>query len=80
MPYMNCPRCGLSIRIRAAYLTVDWCPRCLARAGTAIPMQSSDQRPGRSASAEARPASAGRGGGGKPARPPGPRFVTEWSE
>lgn len=39
MSYMNCPRCGLSIRLRASYLTLERCPRCLARSGLAIPMQ-----------------------------------------
>ena len=32
MPYLNCPRCALSIRIRADYLMIRHCPRCLARA------------------------------------------------
>ena len=32
MPYLNCPRCALSIRFRAEYLAIRHCPRCLARA------------------------------------------------
>ena len=39
MSYMNCPRCGLSVRLRAAYLTLERCPRCLAKAGISVPMQ-----------------------------------------
>lgn len=39
MSYMNCPRCGLSVRLRAAYLTLERCPRCLAKAGVSVPMQ-----------------------------------------
>jgi hypothetical protein len=27
-----CPRCGLSIKPRAGWLTVEYCPRCIARA------------------------------------------------
>jgi hypothetical protein len=46
--YMNCPRCGLSIRLRASYLTLESCPRCLARRYVAVQMFVSD-RPGRCA-------------------------------
>lgn len=28
---MNCPRCGLSVRLVAPYMLVERCPRCLAR-------------------------------------------------
>ncbi len=42
---MNCPTCGLSIRLRASYLAVERCPRCLARRQTAVPMYIS-LRPG----------------------------------
>jgi hypothetical protein len=31
MRYMNCPRCGLAVRLRFAYLTLERCPRCLAQ-------------------------------------------------
>jgi hypothetical protein len=27
---MNCPRCGLSVRLVAPYMLVERCPRCLA--------------------------------------------------
>jgi hypothetical protein len=43
--YMNCPRCGLTLGLRAPFLALERCPRCLARAGAAIPMYLSDQPP-----------------------------------
>ena len=33
---MHCPRCGLTIRLRSPYLTVEDCPRGLARAKRAV--------------------------------------------
>jgi Zn-finger nucleic acid-binding protein len=45
MSYMNCPSCGLSIRLRASYLAIERCPRCLARRKVAVAMYLS-QRPG----------------------------------
>jgi hypothetical protein len=44
MPYMNCPRCGLSIRLRASSLLLERCPRCLARTRTVIPMYTSEHK------------------------------------
>lgn len=38
MPYLSCGRCGLQIKIQAAYLRIANCPRCLARAATIAPM------------------------------------------
>jgi anti-sigma B factor antagonist len=38
MSYMRCPRCGLSVRIRAAFLALEHCPRCIAKARTSVPM------------------------------------------
>ena len=29
--YLNCPRCGLTIRPRTEWLAIEHCPRCLAR-------------------------------------------------
>jgi hypothetical protein len=29
--FLKCPRCGLSIRPRASWLTIEHCPRCIAR-------------------------------------------------
>jgi hypothetical protein len=39
MAYMHCPSCGLTIRLRASYLTLDCCPRCLARRRTIVAMR-----------------------------------------
>jgi hypothetical protein len=44
MSYMNCPRCGLKLRLRASFLAVEHCPRCLARSRTAVPMLISGSR------------------------------------
>jgi hypothetical protein len=41
MTYLHCPRCRLAIRRRADFLTLDNCPRCLARTATAVPLFSS---------------------------------------
>jgi hypothetical protein len=35
-PYLNCPRCGLSIRPRTAWLAISHCPRCIARSRTLV--------------------------------------------
>jgi len=35
---MRCPHCGLSVPLRAAYLTLDVCPRCVARRRVTGPM------------------------------------------
>lgn len=45
MSYLNCPACGLSIRLRASYLAIERCPRCLARRRAAVRMYLSE-RPG----------------------------------
>jgi hypothetical protein len=37
-PFLNCPRCGLSIRPKARWMTIEHCPRCLARARVAVKM------------------------------------------
>jgi hypothetical protein len=44
MSYLSCPRCRLTIRIRAPYLTMRNCPRCLAHAGLPTPMYASSRR------------------------------------
>ncbi len=41
MQYLNCPACGLTILPSADWLTVDHCPRCLARRGTRVAMATS---------------------------------------
>jgi hypothetical protein len=38
MPYSNCPRCHLSIRLRHLTLAARHCPRCLAGRQVAVPM------------------------------------------
>ena len=38
--YQSCPRCGLSIELRSAWLAVQHCPRCVARARTTVEMVS----------------------------------------
>ena len=38
MAYLNCGRCGLEIKIQAAYLRIDNCPRCLARSAIVAPL------------------------------------------
>jgi hypothetical protein len=35
---LNCPQCGLSLTAKPAWLTIDYCPRCLARFGAAVPL------------------------------------------
>ncbi len=45
MSYLNCPSCGLSVRLRADYLALEHCPRCLARRRVASVMYVSE-RPG----------------------------------
>jgi Zn-finger nucleic acid-binding protein len=39
--FLNCPRCGLSIRPRASWLAIEYCPRCLARSRLAVRVVSS---------------------------------------
>jgi hypothetical protein len=39
--FLNCPRCGLSIKPRARGLAIEHCPRCLARARVPVTLFSS---------------------------------------
>ena len=41
MTYLHCPRCRLAIRRRAEFLSLDNCPRCLARTAIAVPLFAS---------------------------------------
>jgi hypothetical protein len=34
--YLNCPRCGLSIRSKPDRPAIEHCPRCIARARVAV--------------------------------------------
>ncbi len=40
-PYLNCPRCGLSIALRVRWLAIKHCPRCVARSRTIVELFSS---------------------------------------
>lgn len=42
MPYLTCVRCGLTIRTQVAFLTLENCPRCLARSGVVSPLSPTD--------------------------------------
>lgn len=39
--FLNCPRCGLSIRPKVSWLTVESCPRCMAQARIPVKLFSS---------------------------------------
>jgi Zn-finger nucleic acid-binding protein len=43
MPYLNCPRCGLSLLLRASFVAVEICPRCQARGGLRAPLEISEK-------------------------------------
>jgi hypothetical protein len=45
LSYMSCPRCALSIRIRASWLVMERCPRCLARHGTVVELEEHVEPP-----------------------------------
>lgn len=44
MSHLNCPHCGLTVRLRASFLALEHCPRCLARRGIAVEMLASGRR------------------------------------
>lgn len=39
--FLNCPRCGLSVRQKASRLTIEYSPRCIARARILVKLFSS---------------------------------------
>jgi hypothetical protein len=43
--FLNCPRCGLSIRVRGGRPGADICPRCVGRAHLAIRLVPSVRPP-----------------------------------
>jgi hypothetical protein len=50
MNRLQCPNCSFAFRPRAHYLTLDFCPRCLAKLGRAFnllavsdPLQATDR-------------------------------------
>jgi len=40
--YLRCSRCGLSVGLKVSWLTIEHCPRCLARARRLVEMQPAD--------------------------------------
>ncbi len=40
-PHLNCPRCGLTIKPETSWLTIEHCPRCIARNGVAVRLLAS---------------------------------------
>lgn len=41
MSYLQCRRCGFQIRIQAAFIRVENCPRCLGRSAIVSPLEES---------------------------------------
>jgi hypothetical protein len=39
--HLNCPRCGLTITPKASWLTIEHCPRCIARNRVAVSLFAS---------------------------------------
>jgi hypothetical protein len=56
------PRCGLSIRPRADRLTIEYCPRCIARTRTLVQLFSSTLPPAELYAADSVPNADARGG------------------
>ncbi len=38
IPDLRCPRCGLRIKVKAAFLLMENCPRCLGRRRIVAPL------------------------------------------
>lgn len=45
---LHCGRCGLRITVQAPFLTLENCPRCLARSAIVVPMAVTGDRGGSS--------------------------------
>jgi hypothetical protein len=45
MSFLNCPRCGLSIRSKARGSRIEHCPRCMGRASIQVELFSSPLPP-----------------------------------
>ncbi len=43
MSFMKCSRCGLSVGLRVQYLTLQHCPRCMAKRGISVPMTITEE-------------------------------------
>ena len=53
--HWNCPRCGLTITPKASWLTIEHCPRCIARSGLAVSLFASTLPTDKLYAAEATP-------------------------
>lgn len=53
--HLNCPRCGLTITPKASWLTIEHCPRCIARSGLAVSLLASTLPTDKPYAAEATP-------------------------
>jgi hypothetical protein len=45
MMFMNCPDCGLRVRLVAPYLVLERCPRCLVRRRRIVEMHVTPSAP-----------------------------------
>jgi DNA-directed RNA polymerase subunit RPC12/RpoP len=43
--FMNCPDCGLKVRLVAPYLLLERCPRCLVHRRLIVEMRVTTDRP-----------------------------------
>jgi hypothetical protein len=43
MAVFSCTYCRFSIRPRVAFLSIDYCPRCLARRRVAVPLRVTEE-------------------------------------
>jgi hypothetical protein len=43
MSYLNCPRCGLSLRAHPDHGPDPTCPRCRGQAGLSVPMYETER-------------------------------------
>jgi hypothetical protein len=46
MNLLRCPHCHFSLHPRATWLTLDYCPRCLAKRHVAEPLRTTDEPTG----------------------------------
>src|SRR5947209_20312566 len=56
--HLNCPRCGLTITPKADWLTIEHCPRCIARSGLPVRLFASTLPTDELYAAEAAPGAA----------------------
>jgi hypothetical protein len=48
---LHCPNCHLNLRQRHPQMTIDYCPRCIARVHELVPLLPAPTGPGLTASA-----------------------------